>query len=144
AARRMARAPDPESVAVLMSSKNKKKTVSAKALAFALMVAALQPPVLAARIKDIARFEGVRGNQLVGYGLVVGLNGSGDGSQSAFTPQSLANMLRRLGIVVDPDKVRVKNVAAAMVTADVPPFSRAGRTLDVTVSSIGDAKSISG
>ena len=115
-----------------------------RAVAFALLLAATQPPVLAARIKDIARFEGVRGNQLVGYGLVVGLNGSGDGSQSAFTPQSLANMLRRLGIVVDPDKVRVKNVAAAMVTADVPPFSRAGRTLDVTVSSIGDAKSISG
>lgn len=98
----------------------------------------------AARIKDIASFEGVRGNQLVGYGLVVGLNGTGDGSQSAFTPQSLANMLRRLGIVVDPAKVRVKNVAAVMVTAEVPPFARRGRSIDVTVASAGDAKSLSG
>lgn len=115
-----------------------------KALVFALLVAVTQPHVLAARIKDIASFEGVRGNQLVGYGLVVGLNGSGDGSQSAFTPQSLANMLRRLGVVVDADKVRVKNVAAVMVTAEVPPFARSGRAIDVTVSSIGDSKSLSG
>jgi flagellar P-ring protein precursor FlgI len=118
----------------------------AAALALTMTVAllAFSAPVQAARIKDIATFEGVRGNQLLGYGLVVGLNGTGDGSQSAFTPQSLSNMLRRLGIVVDPDKVRVKNVAAVMVTAEAPPFSRSGRTIDVTVSSIGDSKSLSG
>ena len=113
-------------------------------MALALATLCASGPAEAARIKDIASFEGVRGNQLVGYGLVVGLNGTGDGSQSAFTPQSLANMLRRLGIVVEPEKVRVKNVAAVMVTAEVPPFSRSGRAVDVTVSSIGDAKSLSG
>ncbi len=98
----------------------------------------------AARIKDIAGVEGVRANQLVGYGLVVGLNGTGDGTQSTFTPQSIANMLKRLGVEMDPARIRVKNVAAVMVTADAPPFARAGRSLDVTVSSMGDAKSLAG
>ena len=99
------------------------------------------------RIKDIADVEGVRDNQLVGYGLVVGLNGTGDKLDSAvFTRQSLIGMLERLGVNTrdQESKLQTKNVAAVMVTAAVPPFSRSGRELDVTVSSIGDAKSLSG
>ncbi len=101
-------------------------------------------PVQAARIKDIARLDGVRANQLVGYGLVVGLNGTGDGQQTEFTIQSLVNMLERMGITVNPDDVRVDNVAAVMVTAKLPPFARPGNQIDVTISSIGDAESLAG
>ncbi len=105
----------------------------------------LPPPAPAAsRIKDVAAFEGVRDNQLVGYGLVVGLNGSGDRSQTFFSTQTLANMLERSGITVVPDQIRVKNIAAVMVTATLPPFARQGSKIDVTVSSIGDAQSIQG
>ena len=98
----------------------------------------------ASRIKDIAAFEGVRDNQLVGYGLVVGLNGTGDRSQTFFSTQTLANMLLRSGITIDPVQVRVKNIAAVMVTAILPPFVRQGSRLDVTVSSLGDAQSLQG
>lgn len=76
------------------------------------------------KIKDIARIEGARSNQLFGYGLVVGLDGSGDTQQTLFTAQSVANMLQKFGISVPPDKMKVKNVAAVMVTADLPPFVR--------------------
>jgi flagellar P-ring protein precursor FlgI len=96
------------------------------------------------RIKDIAGFEDVRDNQLFGYGLVVGLNGTGDRSQTFFSTQSLANMLERNGVTIDPTTVRVKNIAAVMVTATLPPFIRHGSRLDVTVSSLGDAQSIQG
>jgi flagellar P-ring protein precursor FlgI len=96
------------------------------------------------RIKDIAAFEGVRTNQLVGYGLVVGLNGTGDRSQTYFSTQTLANMLQRNGISVNATQVRVKNIAAVMVTADLPPFVHPGSSVDITVSSIGDAQSIQG
>jgi flagellar P-ring protein precursor FlgI len=96
---------------------------------------------LAIRIKDIASFDGVRDNQLIGYGLVVGLNGSGDGDQSRFPVQSLVNVLERMGITVNR---AVKNVAAVMVTATLPPFAKQGTTIDVLVSSLGDAKSIAG
>ena len=98
----------------------------------------------AARLKDIASLKGVRNNQLVGYGLVVGLNGTGDGTGTRFTVQSLANMMERLGIHVSADQVKVNNVAAVIVTADLPPFARTGSTLDVLISSIGDAKSLQG
>ncbi len=97
-----------------------------------------------ARIKDIASFRGVRANQLVGYGLVVGLNGTGDGAGTKFTVQSLVNMMERLGIHTLPDEVKVSNVAAVMVTANLPPFARLGSKLDVLVSSVGDAKSLMG
>jgi flagellar P-ring protein precursor FlgI len=100
--------------------------------------------VQAARIKDIAKFKGVRNNQLVGYGLVVGLNGTGDSEGTEFTIQSLVNMLERLGVSVDKEKVKVDNVAAVMVTAELPPFAKAGNTIDVQVSSIGDADNLSG
>ncbi len=115
--------------------------------AFCLLILGLilPPPALAAsRIKDVAAFEGVRDNQLVGYGLVVGLNGSGDRSQTFFSTQTLANMLERSGITVVPDQIRVKNIAAVMVTATLPPFARQGSKIDVTVSSIGDAQNIQG
>ena len=98
----------------------------------------------AVRIKDMASFKGVRGNQLVGYGLVVGLNGTGDKSATTFTVQGLTNMLTRMGVRVTPDQVKVKNVAAVMVTASLPPFARAGQRVDVTLSSLGDATSLGG
>lgn len=98
----------------------------------------------AARIKDIAAFDGVRDNQLVGYGLVVGLNGSGDSDQTKFPVQSLVNMLERMGVTVNRPDIKVKNVAAVMVTATLPPFAKQGTTIDVTVSSLGDAKTIAG
>lgn len=98
------------------------------------------------RIKDIATVQGVRGNQLVGYGLVVGLEGTGDGQQSMFTVQSVMNMLRKSGVTLNvaPQQMMVKNVAAVMVTADLPPFAKNGSRFDVNVSSIGDAKSLQG
>ncbi len=96
------------------------------------------------RIKDVAAFEGVRDNQLLGYGLVVGLNGSGDRSQTFFTTQTLANLLERSGITVSATQIRVKNTAAVMVTAALPPFARFGSRIDVTVSSIGDAQNLQG
>lgn len=97
------------------------------------------------RIKDLVEFEGVRGNDLVGYGLVVGLNGSGDGIRNApFTEDIMANILERLGVNVTGEQFRPKNVAAVFVTASLPPFARTGGTIDVTVSAIGDAKSLLG
>jgi flagellar P-ring protein precursor FlgI len=96
------------------------------------------------RLKDIGRLAGAGGVRVTGYGLVVGLDRSGDSQKSLFTNQSLVNMLERFGIAVESDKVRSQNVAAVMVTADIPPFSRAGNRFDVTVSSIGDAKSLQG
>ncbi len=98
----------------------------------------------ASRIKELAQIEGVRANQLVGYGLVVGLNGTGDSASTEFTVQSLANMMERLGVTVDPEAVTVENVAAVMVTAELPAFARAGSSIDVTVSSIGDAENLAG
>lgn len=98
----------------------------------------------AARIKDIAQLEGVRNNQLVGYGLVVGLNGTGDSKSTQFTTQSLVNMLDRMGVTVDRTKVKVDNVAAVMVTTELPPFTKQGNEIDVSISSIGDAESLAG
>lgn len=100
-----------------------------------------QPTV---RIKDIARFEGVRDNQLFGMGLVIGLEGTGDGRGSQANVQMVANMLERFGISVDRDALRLRNVAAVMVTADLPAFVRPGDRIDVTVSSFGDARSLQG
>lgn len=97
------------------------------------------------RIKDLVEFDGVRGNDLVGYGLVVGLNGTGDGLRnSPFTEEIMSNVLERLGVNVTGEQIRPKNVAAVMVTATLPPFARAGSQLDVSVAAIGDAKSLLG
>ena len=95
-----------------------------------------------ARLKDISTIKGIRQNQLLGYGLVVGLNGSGDKSSTGFTIQALANLLEHIGVHVNPNDVKVKNVAAVMVSAKLPPFARIGKKIDVTLSSIGDAKSL--
>lgn len=101
-------------------------------------------PVDAARIKDLADVRGVRPNQLIGYGVVLGLNGTGDSDKTRFTLQSVVSMLSRMGIRVDQRGIKLKNVAAVVVTAELPAFSRAGNTIDVTVSSVGDAKSLTG
>lgn len=98
----------------------------------------------ATRLKDVADLAGVRSNQLIGYGLVVGLDGTGDGVKSTFTRQSLTAMLERLGVNVDAASLKVENIAAVMVTADLPPFAHQGARLDVTVSSIGDCESLRG
>jgi len=98
----------------------------------------------AVRIKDIAQVEGVRENSLIGYGLVIGLNGTGDKSGTTFTVQTLTSMLNKMGITVDPLLVKVKNVAAVMVTAKLPPFVKSGSRIDVVVSSLGDATSLQG
>jgi flagellar P-ring protein precursor FlgI len=115
-------------------------------LAAALVAVVLAGSAEAARIKDIADVEGVRPNQLSGYGVVVGLEGTGDGQQSLFTVQSILSMLRRRGVTIsiDPRQIRVKNAAAVVVTATLPPFSRSGNRIDVQLSSIGDAKSLRG
>ncbi len=98
---------------------------------------------LAERVKDIAAVAGVRDNQLVGYGIVVGLSGTGD--KTPFTVQSVKSMLAKFGVTVPPDlKVQLKNVAAVSLSATLPPFAKRGQTIDVTVSSIGDAKSLRG
>jgi len=97
-----------------------------------------------ALIRDITSIEGVRENPLIGYGMVVGLNGTGDKQQTLFTTQTLATVLDRMGVQVSPTALVVKNVAAVFVTANLPPFARPGAQLDVTVSSIGDAKSLEG
>lgn len=100
----------------------------------------------AERIKDLASIAGVRSNQLVGYGIVVGLDGSGDQTtQTPFTVQSMISMLSAMGVNLPPGQsLQLKNVAAVMVTASLPPFARAGQTIDVTISSIGNAKSVKG
>ncbi|ABA88402.1 flagellar P-ring protein FlgI [Syntrophotalea carbinolica DSM 2380] len=113
-------------------------------LCLTLMLCTAAGPAGATRIKDIARLQGVRSNQLVGYGLVVGLNGSGDSDSTAFTVRSLVNMMERLGVTVDVNDVKVDNVAAVIVTAELPAFSKTGSTIDVLVSSIGDADSLVG
>jgi len=106
----------------------------------------LTAPAQAERIKDIASVQGVRINQLVGYGLVVGLDGSGDqSSQTPYTVQSLKSMLTRLGVTVPPDvNPQPKNVAAVSINADLPAFAKPGQTIDVTVASIGNSKSLRG
>lgn len=113
----------------------------------AFLVLALAAPVVAApvRIKDLVEFDGVRGNDLVGYGLVVGLNGTGDGIRNApFTEEIMSNILERLGVNITGEQFRPRNVAAVFVTAELPPFARAGSQIDVTVSAIGDASSLLG
>ncbi|MDR1920231.1 MAG: flagellar basal body P-ring protein FlgI [Candidatus Adiutrix sp.] len=101
-------------------------------------------PAWAIRLKEMATFEGVRPNQIIGYGLVVGLNGTGDKDKTYAANQSLANMLQHMGVTVDARSLKLKNVAAVIVTADLPPFIKPGSRLDVLVSSMGDATSLQG
>lgn len=109
----------------------------------ALLLAVVSLQAQAARLKDIANIRGVRGNQLVGYGVVVGLNGTGD-SKSEFTNKSIERMLDRLGVKVAGKDISSKSVAAVIVTAMLPPFARAGNKVDLTVSTLGDATSLKG
>lgn len=98
----------------------------------------------ATRVRDLARFDGVRDNQLVGYGLVIGLDGTGDKRTTGFTLRTMSNLLESVGVTMRPEEIAVKNVAAVLVTATLPPFARPGGQLDITVSSIGDASSLRG
>jgi flagellar P-ring protein precursor FlgI len=113
-------------------------------------VASGEPPSQRARVKDVATIEGIRDNQLVGYGLVVGLRGTGDSSQTVFPAQTLISALQRMGITVpqtgsnSASNMQVKNMAAVFVAATLPPFSRPGYRVDITVSSAGDARSLEG
>ncbi|MFT4703287.1 MAG: flagellar P-ring protein precursor FlgI [Bradymonadia bacterium] len=115
-------------------------------LAGAVLAGLVAPPraANAVRVKDIAYVNGVRSNQLLGYGLVVGLAGTGDTGNAQFTVQSTVSMLSRMGIRVDPSSVQTRNVAAVMVTAELPPFARSGQNVDVVVSSLGNARSLQG
>lgn len=120
-------------------------------LTFVVLTAAtllLQCPVMAdtsgARLKELVSLEGVRENQLIGYGIVVGLKGTGDRQQTLFTAQSLANMLQEMGVTVNPSLILVKNTAAVMVTATLPPFAQSGMQIDATVAAMGDAASLQG
>ncbi|NBQ59058.1 MAG: flagellar basal body P-ring protein FlgI, partial [Opitutaceae bacterium] len=110
-------------------------------LFIALMV--LTPALRATRVKDMSFVSGGRSNQLIGYGIVVGLAGDGD-SNAVTTLRSVANILQRNGLTVDPTQIKAKNSAAVMITADIPPFLKPGARIDVTVSSMGDAKSLQG
>jgi len=101
-------------------------------------------PAPASRLKDLIGIEGVRDNQLIGYGLVVGLAGTGDRRQTLFSAQSLTNLLERMGVTVSPSAIRVTNTAAALVTATLPPFAQPGARLDATVAAIGDASNLQG
>ena len=112
-------------------------------LFFSFLYIFVSTNLFAQKIKDISNIIGVRSNQLIGYGLVVGLDGSGD-SSSKFTNQTLSNLLKNVNVKLDPKDIKSKNVAAVMVTATLPPFAREGDKIDVTVSSIGDAKSLQG
>ncbi|HUE23663.1 MAG TPA: flagellar basal body P-ring protein FlgI [Bryobacteraceae bacterium] len=112
-------------------------------MAFCL-VALASPAPCATRLKDLAGIEGVRDNPLIGYGLVVGLAGKGDTQQTVFSPQSLANMLERMGVSVPGATIRVKDTAAVMITATLPPFAQPGIHLDVTAAAIGDATNLQG
>jgi flagellar P-ring protein FlgI len=108
----------------------------------ALFIAPL--PARATRLKDLVEIEGVRDNQLVGYGLVVGLAGTGDGRQATFPAQSLANLLQRMGVSVPATAFQIKNTAAVMVTATLPPFAQPGMHIDTTVAAMGDARNLQG
>ncbi len=133
----------------LISANLRLRTI-ASVLSLGCAVCALAPyaaantPNRQVMVRDITSVEGVRDNMLVGYGLVVGLNRTGDSQQTYFTVQTLANAMQRMGVLISPGTVQVKNVAAVFLTASLPPFARPGAKIDVTVSSAGDAKSLEG
>lgn len=134
--------PTTASTKTLVAAPPTRHAATLVALLAALLLAAT--PAMAARIKDLAAVKGVRDNQLVGYGIVVGLNGTGDGKNAAFTTNGLANLMRNMGVKIDPQEIKVKNVASVIVTAKLPPFTKVGQVIDVTLSSVGDASSLQG
>lgn len=111
---------------------------------FLILFVGLEPMQSATRLKELVAIQGVRDNQLVGYGIVVGLAGSGDKRQTVFSAQSLANLLQRLGASVSPQAIQVRNTASVLVTATLPPFAQPGTHIDITVSAIGDAPNLQG
>ncbi|MGD0298748.1 MAG: flagellar basal body P-ring protein FlgI [Bryobacteraceae bacterium] len=113
-------------------------------LAIPLVLLPLRAAPVGTRLKDLVSIEGVRDNQLVGYGLVVGLNGTGDKVQTVFSTQSLTNLLARMGVQINPTLILVKNIAAVLVTANLPPFAQPGTRIDITVAAIGDASNLQG
>lgn len=127
-----------------MRSEDRKRIQKGLVLLVGIFFSVLPIDAEAVRIKDIAAVEGVRENSLIGYGLVIGLNGTGDKTGTTFTVQTLSSMLKKMGIAVEPSAVKVKNVAAVMVTAKLPPFVKTGSRIDVVVSSLGDATSLQG
>lgn len=132
---------------VIIKTRYTRRVIGAFMAALLVLGGGMDKPASAktTRIKDIVAFESVRENQLLGYGLVVGLNGTGDSvNNSPFTEQSMIAMLERLGVSVRGQNLNSKNVAAVMVTATLPPFSNQGSTIDVNISSLGDAKSLQG
>jgi flagellar P-ring protein precursor FlgI len=134
------------SPAVAPRASRTRSRLAAALAAVALVAGALAPAAApaAVRVKELAAVQGTRENQLFGYGIVVGLAGTGDTERVLFTQQSVANMLGKLGIRLDPAQVRARNVAAVMVTGRLPAYTRPGSTLDVTVASMGNARSIAG
>jgi flagellar P-ring protein FlgI len=124
------------------------KSLLSTSVALIVLLLVSVSPLHASRVKDLARLKGVRNNQLIGYGLVTGLNGTGDDmKKSLFTLQAVYNMMIRNGVTINPDdikNIKVKNVAAVMVTSQLPPFAKPGSTIDIQVSSIGDASSLAG
>jgi flagellar P-ring protein precursor FlgI len=116
-----------------------------KPIGFLVLIALLSPAANSAtRLKELVSVEGVRDNQLIGYGLAVGLAGTGDRRQTVFSAQTLTNMLERMGISVPPAAIQVKNTAAVMVTATLPPYAQPGTRIDVTAAAIGDAANLQG
>lgn len=128
----------------LIANRVRKKHIAICLILVLVVWMGLERDVWAARVKDIAGIKGARPNQLIGYGLVVGLNSSGDDDKTEFTFQSLTNMMKRMGIVVDKKNVDLDNVAGVMVTANLPSFSKVGTRIDVVVSSMGNAKDLQG
>ncbi|MGA9669760.1 MAG: flagellar basal body P-ring protein FlgI [Terracidiphilus sp.] len=134
----------------LKNSTTRSRTLTCCALTLGALLSALSPHAQAAdtnrevMVRDITTIEGVRDNLLVGYGLVVGLHGTGDTQQTIFTVQTLANAMQKMGVLISPSTAVVKNVAAVFVTASLAPFARPGAKLDVTVASVGDAHSLDG
>lgn len=118
--------------------------------AFRLFTALLLSAILmtgeasGARLKDLASIKGVRNNQIIGYGLVVGLNGTGDGNNADFTTQTLSNLMGSMGVQVNSKAIKVKNVASVLITAQLPPFVKTGQTIDINISSLGDSTSLKG
>ena len=121
-----------------------RSTMRTSVIIIAILIVGVAAAAQTVRVKDIANIEGVRANQLLGYGIVVGLEGSGDSQQTKFTAQSVATMLSNYGINVPGDKIKIKNAAAVIITATLPPFARPGAVIDVVASSLGDARSLQG
>src|SRR4051794_27629959 len=117
-----------------------------RTLAFVLLLHAVATchAAPATRLKELVSLDGVRDNQLMGYGLVVGLRGTGDTRQTVFSAQSLANLLERMGLTISATAIQVRNTAAVMVTATLPPYAQPGARIDVTAAAVGDAPSLQG